>query len=211
MTDLRRPGRYYDGYIFDLDGTVYLGDALLPGAGEAIAALQAAGKRVVFLSNNPTVTCQEAATRLTRLGLPTPPESVINSTQVLIGFLRRVLPGARLFVIGEAPLLMALEAAGFTLCDNPEAIDAVIASFDRTFTYAKLQTAFDAIRAGARFFATNGDPNSRCPVAANPMPLPLSLLSRPVRGCPWKPSWASPQCIWPPSPWWPCSFHPTAA
>ena len=170
-----RPDRLYDGYIFDLDGTVYLGDALLPGAGEAFAALLVAEKRMVFLSNNPTITCQEAAGRLTNLGLPTPPESVINSTQVLIGFMRRVLPGARLFVIGEAPLLTALEAAGFTLCDNPEAIDAVIASFDRTFTYSKLQTAFDAIRAGARFFATNGD--RYCPVPGGGQPDAAAIIA----------------------------------
>ena len=174
MTELRRPGRLYDGYILDLDGTVYLGDALLPGAGETVTALQAAGKRIIFLSNNPTITCQEAAARLTNLGLPTSPESVINSTQVLIGFLIRVLPEARLYVIGEAPLLTALEEAGFILCDNPEAIDAVIASFDRTFDYRKLQTAFDAIRAGARFFAggldgrqqPDGQPDAAAIIAA---------------------------------------------
>ncbi len=175
MTELRRPGRLYDGYILDLDGTVYLGDALLPGAGETVTALQAAGKRIIFLSNNPTITCQEAAARLTNLGLPTSPESVINSTQVLIGFLIRVLPEARLYVIGEAPLLTALEEAGFILCDNPEAIDAVIASFDRTFDYRKLQTAFDAIRAGARFFATNGD--RYCPVPGGGQPDAAAIIA----------------------------------
>ena len=62
----------YDAYIFDLDGTVYLGEALLPNAGETIIRLRNRGKRTVFLSNNPTKTRQEYAQKLTRLGLPTP-------------------------------------------------------------------------------------------------------------------------------------------
>ena len=152
----------YDAYIFDLDGTVYLGDALLPTAGDTITALRAAGRRTVFLSNNPTHTREEYARKLTRLGLPTPVDDVINSSLVMADFLRRRMPGARLFVVGERPLCDVMVAAGFELTEDPRRTDAVIASFDRTFVYRKLQIAFDAIRAGARFFATNGD--RYCPV-----------------------------------------------
>ncbi|MDQ1301095.1 MAG: hypothetical protein QG637_1016, partial [Chloroflexota bacterium] len=69
----------YDAYIFDLDGTVYLGDALLPTAGETITRLRGLGRRTVFLSNNPSHTREDYARKLTRLGLPTPPGDVINS------------------------------------------------------------------------------------------------------------------------------------
>jgi HAD superfamily hydrolase (TIGR01450 family) len=72
------------------------------------------------------------------------------------------MPGARLFVIGEEPLCAELHKGGFKLTEDANNIDAVIASFDRTFTYRKLQIAFDAIRRGARFFATN--PDRFCPV-----------------------------------------------
>ena len=162
----------YSAYIFDLDGTVYLGDALLPTARETIQTLRDQGKRTIFLSNNPTHTRLAYAQKLTRLGLPTPPEDVINSSVVMVDFLQRTLPGARLFVVGEQPLMDELRAGGFELVDEATSIeaasvdaasvDAVIASFDRTFVYRKLQIAFDAIRAGARFFATNGD--RYCPV-----------------------------------------------
>jgi len=152
----------YRGYIFDLDGTVYLGDALLPTAGETIAALRTQGRRTVFLSNNPTHTRSEYAAKLTRLGLPTPVEDIINSSLVMVSFLRARMPGARLFVVGEEPLCRDLLQAGFSLADEAAGVDAVIASFDRTFEYRKLQIAFDAIRAGARFFATNSD--RYCPV-----------------------------------------------
>jgi NagD protein len=175
-----RPTHLYDAYIFDLDGTVYLGEALLPHARRAITTLRQAGKRTVFLSNNPTHTRVESAHKLTRLGLPTSPEDIINSSVVMVDFLRRTLPKARLFVCGEQPLIDDLRGGGFVLSDNPIEIDAVIASFDRTFVYAKLQTAFDAIRAGARFFATNGD--RYCPVPGGGQPDAASIIAA-VEAC----------------------------
>lgn len=174
MTQLT-PTRFYDAYIFDLDGTVYLGDKLLPTAGETIAKMRAMGKRTVFLSNNPTHFATEQAARLTRLGLPTPPADVINSSVVMVNFLQRTLPDARLFVIGEEPLKTELRAAGFELTHNPACVDAVIASFDRSFVYEKLQIAFDAIRAGARFFATNGD--RYCPVPGGGQPDAAAIIA----------------------------------
>lgn len=170
-----RPTHLYDAYILDLDGTVYLGEALLPNAGRAITTLRRAGKRTVFLSNNPTHTRHEYSAKLTRLGLPTPPEDIINSSVVMVDFLQRTLPGAKVFVCGEQPLRDELCNAGLSLSDDPREIDAVIASFDRTFTYAKLQIAFDAIRAGARLFATNAD--RYCPVPGGGQPDAAAIIA----------------------------------
>jgi NagD protein len=153
----RTPRELYEGYIFDLDGTIYLGDALLPTVAETITRLRDLGRRTVFLSNNPTQTRHDYAAKLSRLGLPTPAEDIINSSLVMVDFLQRRLPGARLFVLGEEPLRRELRAGGFELTDDARGVDVVIASFDRTFVYRKLQIAFDAIGAGARFFATNAD------------------------------------------------------
>lgn len=172
---MARPDRLYRGYVFDLDGTVYLGDALLPTAGETIARLRALGARTVFLSNNPTHRPEDYAAKLARLGLPTPLEDILVSTQVLVRFLLERMPGARLFVIGEAPLVAALAAAGFEVVRDAATTDAVIASFDRTFAYPKLQVAFDAIRAGARFFATNGD--RYCPVPGGGEPDAAAVIA----------------------------------
>jgi arabinose operon protein AraL len=174
-TILRRPERLYEAYIFDLDGTCYLGEALLPAVEETIMHLRSLGKRTVFLSNNPTNPRQDYAERLTRLGLPTPATDVVNSSLVMIDFLNRRMPGARLFVVGEASLCRELEAAGFTLTEKPDQIDAVIASFDRTFNYHKLQVAFDAIRVGARFFATNAD--RYCPVPGGGQPDAAAMIA----------------------------------
>lgn len=176
----RRPLSLYDAYVFDLDGTVYLGDALLPTAGETIVTLRNLGRRTVFLSNNPTHSRADYAAKLTRLGLLTSSADVINSTVVMVDFLKRLYArsdsGApRLFVVGEEPLMVELGAAGFELCEDPGRVDAVIASFDRTFVYRKLQIAFDAIRAGARFFATNAD--RFCPVPGGGEPDAAAIIA----------------------------------
>jgi HAD superfamily hydrolase (TIGR01450 family) len=99
---------------------------------------------------------------------------------VMVDYLQRTLPGARLFVVGERPLMDDLRDGGFDLIveDNPVdavSIDAVIASFDRTFVYRKLQIAFDAIRAGARFFATNGD--RYCPTPGGGEPDAAAIIA----------------------------------
>ncbi|MCA9936104.1 MAG: HAD-IIA family hydrolase, partial [Anaerolineales bacterium] len=177
---MNRPSHLYDAYIFDLDGTVYLGDAALPTAVPTITHLRDQGKRTVFLSNNPTRTREEYAARLTRLGLPTPPQDVINSSAVMVDFLQQRLPGAALFVIGEASLENELRRAGFTLTDEARRVDAVIASFDRTFDYRKLQIAFDAIRAGAHFYATNAD--RYCPVPGGGEPDAAAMIAA-VEAC----------------------------
>lgn len=162
MSSSSTPERYFAGYLFDLDGTVYLGEAILPGAGDTLLTLRRRGSRTIFISNNPTHKRSDYADKLTRLGVPTPVEDILTSPLVLVDFLQSRMPGARLFVIGEEPLCDELRRAGFELIEDSQHVDAVIASFDRTFVYRKLQIAFDAIRAGARFFATN--PDRYCPV-----------------------------------------------
>jgi NagD protein len=175
-----RPDRLFAGYVFDLDGTVYLGDALLPTAGETIRRLRDLGARTVFLSNNPTHAPEDYAAKLGRLGLPTALDDILVSTQVLVRFLGARIPGARLLVLGEPPLVRALTSAGFEVAEEAGGVDAVIASFDRTFAYPKLQAAFDAIRAGARFFATNGD--RFCPVPGGGQPDAASVIAA-VEAC----------------------------
>jgi len=168
LSNLPTPKCFFSGYIFDLDGTVYLGEALLPTAGETLAVLRARDLRTIFISNNPTHAREEYANKLTRLGVPTPIEDILTSSLVMVDFLKQRMPGARLFVVGEQPLCAELRRGGFELTDQAHNVDAVIASFDRTFVYYKLQIAFDAIRAGARFFATN--PDRYCPMPSGGEP-----------------------------------------
>ncbi|MBI2735011.1 MAG: HAD-IIA family hydrolase [Rhodospirillales bacterium] len=162
------PRKLYDAYVFDLDGTVLLGDRLLPTAAETLAGLRAVGRRTLFLTNNPTRTPAQYASHLSALGLPTAADDVVTSALVLIDYLKRTQPGARLMVIGEPALVSLLEEAGFALVDDPARTDVLVASFDRSFNYAKLQAGFDAVRAGARFLATNGDRYRPTPQGGQP-------------------------------------------
>ncbi len=170
----------YKAYIFDQDGTLYLGDQVLPGAAETIAELRASGSRTIFLSNNPTKTRAQYAEKLTGLGIPTGIEDVVNSSFVMVQWLLSNAPESRLFVIGEAALMGELKAAGFVLTEIAEEIDIVIASFDRTFTYRKLQIAYDAIKQGARFMATN--PDRFCPTPSGGEPDCAAIIAA-VEAC----------------------------
>ena len=89
---IRLPHR---GWLLDLDGTVYVGERLVPGADTTIAALRAAGRRVAFLSNKPLETREAYAGKLTRLGVPARPDDVVNSSLVLARHLRRITGGRR--------------------------------------------------------------------------------------------------------------------
>jgi phosphoglycolate/pyridoxal phosphate phosphatase family enzyme len=158
----------YRGFIFDLDGTLYLGERLIPGAREAVAALRAAERRVCFLSNKPIQSRADYAAKLTRLGIPAALDEVINSSYVLARHLARERPGARCFVIGEPPLVDELRAAGLAPVDDAR-VDYVVVAFDRTFDYRKLDMALQAVkRHGARLVGTN--PDRTCPVEGGEIP-----------------------------------------
>jgi NagD protein len=150
--------RRFQGYILDLDGTIYLSERAIPGAPETVRKLREAGCRTVFISNKPLEPRERYAQKLTHLGIPTDPADVLTSGHVLGRCLSSEAPGARIFVVGEPPLLAELATFGLQVTNetaHSEEADFVVAAFDRTFDYAKLKTAFQAIRRGARFVATN--------------------------------------------------------
>lgn len=168
-----------DGFVFDLDGTVYLGEAALPGSVEAIATLRARGKRVLFVSNKPLEPRELYAAKLSRLGIPAAPDDVITSAYVLGHHLAHHLPNLRLYVVGEPSLRTELRGHGLTVLEefvdqdamqviDPAGIDAVVVAFDRTLDYRKLNTAYQALVQGARFFATNAD--KTCPMPGGGIP-----------------------------------------
>ncbi len=167
MTDapaqLRRPSGFYDAYIFDQDGTIYLGNHLLPGVKRTITALRDRGFATRFLSNNPTKDPQQYADKLDALGLTTPLGDIANTVVTTVSWLKKHRPDAVLFPIAEQPLISALVEAGFRISEDADQIDIVIASYDRTFTYAKLQIAFDTLRHNERAILVQTNPDRYCP------------------------------------------------
>jgi arabinose operon protein AraL len=158
----------FKGFIFDLDGTIYRSDKLIPGADSVIRLLRENKRKVVFLSNKPIQTREDYASKLTRLGIPAQPNEVINSTFVMVNYLKKIAHQARLFVVGEAPFIEELKRSDFKITDEPKEIEYVVVAFDRTFDYQKLNIAFQAIKLGAHFVATN--PDRTCPVEGGEIP-----------------------------------------
>lgn len=154
--------------LIDLDGTVYRGDELLPGAAEGIRALRDAGVRVLFVSNNPTRTRSAYVRKLTDLGIDATVKDVVTSAWVTAAFLAAEHPERRALVVGEAALREELRAAGVPMTNEPSAADVVIASMDRTFDYEALSAAHAALDGETLFIATNSD--RTCPVAGGEIP-----------------------------------------
>jgi NagD protein len=170
----RAADRIWPGYVLDLDGTVYLGGAPLPGAVEAIARIRELGGRFVFLSNNPLSAPADYAEKLRAMGVPVEDGEVVSSIDALLGYLR-ARPPRHILAICEPLLAGMLADAGFTLADDPKAADAVVLSWDRGFTYDKLHAAYVALRNGARLIATNPDPY--CPTPDGGLPDCGALLA----------------------------------
>jgi len=180
---LKTPEELYEGYVFDLDGTIYLGDELLPGAERLILKLRELGKRVIFLSNNPTKDPEMYAKKLTDLGLETPTDEIVNTVVTMTQWLLQNHPDATVYPISEEPLKNSLREAGIEMSENPEEIDIVIASYDRGFEYRKLQIAFDAIwfHKRARLVTTN--PDRYCPFPGGRGEPDAAAIVGAIEGC----------------------------
>lgn len=152
-------------FLLDLDGTVYRGEELVPGAREFIDHLRQNGIKYVFLTNNSSHSASEYVTKLTRLGIPATFENVLTSGQATGVFLARKKCGARVFVLGTRALQTELLSYGLALSDGSGEVDFVVAGFDTELTYAKLRIACELIDRGTGYVATN--PDLVCPVAAN--------------------------------------------
>ncbi len=180
---MRSPEKLYEGYVFDLDGTIYLGDDLLPGAERLVLKLRELEKRVVFLSNNPTKDPAMYAEKLTKLGLETPEDEIVNTVVTMTQWLLQNHPDATVYPISEEPLKNALRDAGIKMSEDPEKIDIVIASYDRGFAYEKLQIAFDAIwfHGRARLVTTN--PDRFCPFPGGRGEPDAAAIVGAIEGC----------------------------
>ena len=129
------------GAIVDLDGTVYRGDSLLPGAAEGIATLRQAGLSVAFFSNDPRKNGSQYAAALAQLGIEAAPAAIYSAGVVTTRVLRRDHPDDQLFVIGADGLKTQLREAGLALTTDPDAADVLLVSWTDEFAYADLQAA----------------------------------------------------------------------
>ncbi|MFC4989386.1 HAD-IIA family hydrolase [Saliphagus infecundisoli] len=157
----------YDAAILDLDGTVYLGDRLVPGAAGAIEELRGRDLPVLFLTNKAIERRADYSEKLEHLGVPATREDVINSGWVTARYVVENYPDQEAFVIGEEPLIEELERAGIDIARTGSG-DLLVVSMDREFTYEKLDIGMKTLESGAPFLATN--PDRTCPTQSGAIP-----------------------------------------
>ena len=168
--------RLYLGYALDLDGTVYLGNHLLPGAAETVSGLRAAGARVVFVTNNPLETAEQYAAKLSALGIPATADDVVTAVDALVHYLREYHPRHRLLLIAEDVVHRRVVDEGFDVTGESSEAEVVVVSFDRTFSYEKLYAGYRAVRENrAAIVATNPDPY--CPTPEGGLPDCAAMLA----------------------------------
>jgi 4-nitrophenyl phosphatase/NagD protein len=154
------------GFLIDLDGTMYLGNRLLPGAQELIEILRDREVQFLFLTNNSSRHRGQYGEKLRELGLDISDGQVFTSGEATAKYLSGDVHGAKVHVVGTTALLEVFEEHGFQLVDeNP---DVVVLGFDKTLTYKKLWRLCNFVRDGVLYIATHPDLN--CPVRDGFMP-----------------------------------------
>ncbi len=164
-------------FLVDQDGTVFLGEQLLPGARRFFDLLTARGREYLFLTNNSSQDAAYYVQKLGRLGLPVTPRQVMTSGDATTSYLQGRHPGARVFLLGTPTLEREVRHAGFTLVPEPASpadVDLVLLGFDKTLTYRKLELAAGLLLAGLPYYATHGD--LVCPTPAGPIPDAGSMI-----------------------------------
>ncbi|MBQ7698894.1 MAG: HAD-IIA family hydrolase [Clostridia bacterium] len=145
-------------YVFDMDGTIYLGENVFPFAVTYIKRLREEGKRVLFFTNNASKSPEFYIKRLSRMGFEPREDEILTSGDVTVRFLKEKRAGKSVYLLGTKLLYKSFEEAGITLSDNA---DIVVSSFDTELTYEKLERACTLIRGGAEYLCTHPDFN--CP------------------------------------------------
>lgn len=147
------------GFLIDMDGVIYRGGELIPGADRFIRLLLDQEIPFVFLTNNSQRTRRDVATKVNRMGIPITEKHVFTCAMATARFLAKQKPGGTAYVIGEGGLLTALHSNGYSIVDKSP--DYVVVGEGRTLTFEMLETAVQMIINGAKLIATNLDPN--CP------------------------------------------------
>ena len=160
----KRSARSLRGFVFDLDGCVWTGDVLVPGADDVLASLREQGRGVAFLTNNSRARAATMQAKLNRLGVAAALSEVLTPLEILGEVIATRWGPSPVLAIGGEELEAALVDAGHSLVPVDRAREAavVVVGNDFAFSYERLTAAARAIAAGAQFLTPNLDP--RLPV-----------------------------------------------
>src|SRR5699024_6760211 len=152
--------RNSEAFIFDLDGTIYIGDEHIPGADYVLQQLREGGSKIRYVTNKPRFSKEVYVDTLNGMGIAAEVVEIVTSRCLTDRYLKKNTSYGKAFMIGEQQLKSELLKSGIHLVEVDKA-DTVVVTFDSTLTYEKLQYAFLSIKNGANFIATN--PDSICP------------------------------------------------
>lgn len=156
-------------YIFDQDGTLYLGKSVFPCAVRFINHLRSSGKRILFFTNNTSHNPSFYLEKLTRLGFAPQRNEILTAGDVTTQFLLRHREGKTVYLVGTPELSEQFRNAGVNLMDNDSSkADIVVTGFDTSLTYEKIKIACNHIRNGAEYLCTHPDYN--CPTETGFIP-----------------------------------------
>lgn len=148
-------GRAIRGVLLDLDGTLYHGNRMIPGADRLMEQLVNLCVPFRYVTNNSSLSPDAFAARLRGMGLPARPEDVCTSAGAAAQYVAANRPGAKVYIIGESGLRGAAEEAGLELVEDRAEI--VLQGIDRELSYDKIARAVTQLLGGAEFVMTNPD------------------------------------------------------
>ncbi|WP_017186151.1 HAD-IIA family hydrolase [Alkalibacillus haloalkaliphilus] len=154
--------------IFDLDGTIYLGDYIIQNANDTVNKLLDCGYEILFLTNKTIESREKYVEKLKGFNIKVTEENIINPTVTLINYLKINHPGQKIYVIGEQVIKDEMKENNFTFAQDPKETDIVVVSWDRNFNYSQLNFAYQSVKLGAKTIATN--PDRTCPVEEGDVP-----------------------------------------
>lgn len=149
------------GFLIDMDGVIYRGSQIIPGAVEFINYLVEQSIPFLFLTNNSSRTRKDIVRKLNELGFKTEVENVFTSALATARYLARKRPKGTAYVIGEGGLLNALHECDYAIVDSRP--DFVVIGEGRTLNFEQVEKAASLVNKGAKLIATNLDPS--CPTA----------------------------------------------
>lgn len=164
----------FDGYFFDLDGTIFLGNKLLSGASETLVYLRGKDKKIQFLSNTTTQTRMECKIRLHNMGIAAELHEIVTASHIAAIYLKELAEVPVVFTVGETAMMDEMDELGVQRTFDPYAATHVLVGMDLHFDYNKLHQALQAVRNGAALIAANPDPY--CPVENDVLPDTWSMV-----------------------------------
>ncbi|WP_373232599.1 HAD-IIA family hydrolase [Cohnella sp.] len=146
-----------DGFIIDLDGTVYRGGQVIDGVRETIEYIRVLDKKIVFLSNRGNYSRKMCCEKLKALGIVAVEEEIILTSTVTAKYLRRFDPHCKAWLLGDDGLHEEMTSIGVEIAARPEEADWLVITLCENLTYKELNRAYRAVRHGAKIIATNED------------------------------------------------------